>query len=73
MNPIPLLSMVALTEDVPSQNLTRGQMGTVVEQLKYGSEDAVLVEFSDDEGQTYKMADLKPDQLMLLHRRNEAA
>ena len=73
MNQIPLLSTVALTEDVPSQSLTRGQIGTVVEQLKHGLEEALLVEFSDEQGQTYAMAVLKPDQLIVLHRRNEAA
>jgi hypothetical protein len=73
MNPIPLLSSVALTEDVPGQNLTKGQIGTVVEYLERDGEQALLVEFADDEGQTYAMTDLKPDQLIVLHRQIEAA
>jgi len=52
MKPIPLLSMVALTEDVPDHNLTRGQMGTVVECLDHDAEQALIVEFSDQNGQT---------------------
>ena len=33
VNSIPLLAVVALTEDLPQHNLTRGQIGTVVEHL----------------------------------------
>jgi hypothetical protein len=73
MERIPLLSLVALTDDLPSQKLTRGQIGTVVEHLDEGGEQALLVEFSDDQGRTYAMVDLKPDQLILLHRNIEAA
>jgi hypothetical protein len=73
MERIPLLSLVALTDDLPSQKLTRGQIGTVVEHLDQGGEQALLVEFSDDQGRTYAMVDLKPDQLILLHRNIEAA
>ena len=40
---IKLLDVVALTVDVPEHNLSRGQVGTVVEVLKNGYE----VEFSD--------------------------
>ncbi len=69
----PLLAPVALLVDVPEHGLTRGEMGTVVEHLAAGSEKAVLVEFADDEGQTYALIDLKPDQLVLLHRRLCAA
>ncbi len=66
----PLLAPVALLVDLPDRGLSRGQMGTVVEHL---AEGAVLVEFADDEGQTYAMVDLKPDQLVVLHRRFRAA
>ncbi len=72
MNRIALLSPVALTQDVPSQRLTRGQIGTVVEFLQRDGEEALLVEFSDETGQTYAMVDLKPDQLLALHRNTEA-
>ncbi len=73
MKPIALLAAVALTEDVPELHLTRGQIGTVVEHLAHDGELAVLVEFSDEQGQTYAMAPLRPSQLMALHRRSEAA
>lgn len=73
MNRIALLSPVALIENVPNQGLTKGQIGTVVEFLQRDGEAALLVEFSDEMGQTYAMADLKPDQLLALHRKIEAA
>ena len=73
MKSIPLLALVALTEDLPDHKLTRGQIGTVVEQLEREGEHALLVEFSDDQGQTYAMVDVRPDQLMVLHRKTEAA
>ncbi|MBZ5619491.1 MAG: DUF4926 domain-containing protein [Acidobacteriia bacterium] len=73
MKLIPLLAPVALTEDLPDRKLTRGQIGTVVEHLEREGEHALLVEFSDEQGQTYAMADLRPDQLIVLHRKTEAA
>ncbi len=73
MKAIPLLAAVALTEDLPNNKLTRGQIGTVVEYLEREGECALLVEFSDEHGETYAMADMRPDQLMVLHRRTEAA
>jgi Domain of unknown function (DUF4926) len=45
-----LLDVVALLEDVPSQRLVRGQVGTVVENLGPG---VFEVEFGDNEGRTY--------------------
>jgi hypothetical protein len=48
-------------------------MGTVVEYLGTGADQALLVEFADEEGQTCAMADLKPDQLVILHRGSRAA
>ena len=71
MTRVPLLAAVALLEDLPQHGLRRGEIGTVVEELDPNG--AVLVEFSDDQGQTYALADLMPDQLMLLHRRTRAA
>ena len=73
MDQIPLLVSVALLRDFPERGLTRGQMGTVVEYLGAGADQAVLVEFADEEGQTCAMADLKPDQLAILHRGSRAA
>jgi hypothetical protein len=60
---IPLLQTVALIEDVPAHGLTRGQVGTVVENL---APDVYEVEFSDDDGRTYAMLALRADQLMTL-------
>jgi len=45
-----MLSVVALTENLPAQALVRGQVGTVVETFGLGVYE---VEFSDDSGQTY--------------------
>lgn len=58
-----LLDTVALTEDVPAHSLSRGQVGTVVEVYESG---AVEVEFSDDEGRTYAMLALRPEQVLVL-------
>lgn len=63
-NEIKLLDVVALTVDMTEHNLSRGQVGTVVELLKDGA--AYEVEFSDRNGRTYKSLGLRPDQLMVL-------
>ena len=64
-NNIKLLDIVALTTDLPEENLWRGQVGTVVEILADGT--AFEVEFSDKEGRTYESLGLFPEQLMVLH------
>ena len=61
---IHLLDVVALAEELPTQGLSRGQVGTIVEEL---TSDAFLVEFSDDEGRTYAMLPLLTNQLIVLH------
>ena len=58
---IQLLDVVALVEDVLEYQLSRGQVGTVVEEL---SPESVLVEFGDDQGRTYAMCGLAIQQLM---------
>ena len=74
MTEVPLLATVALVADLPEKGLTRGQMGTVVEFLRSNEEQALLVEFSDENGQALAMAAVKLDQLIVLHRgRSEAA
>ena len=73
MKMIPTLAMVALTEDLPEHQLTRGQIGTVVEHLERDGERALLVEFSDEGGEAYSVAVVRPDQLMALHRKIQAA
>lgn len=62
--PIKLLDVVALSQDIPAQNLLRGQVGTVVELL---DPETYEVEFSDDQGKTYAMLPLHADQLIVLH------
>ncbi len=71
MDEIKLLDVVALTEELPSEDLRRGAVGTVVEIWK----DGVLeVEFSDNTGKAYAFVALRTDQLMKLHfRKDEAA
>ncbi len=60
---IQLFDVVALTQDLPTRGLRRGQVGTVVEDL---APDAYEVEFSDDQGRTYASLALRADQLMVL-------
>ncbi|MGH9630877.1 MAG: DUF4926 domain-containing protein [Bryobacteraceae bacterium] len=64
---------MALVVDLPEVQLTRGQMGTVVEYLRSGKEEALLVEFSDQDGQAYAFAEARPEQLIMLHRRETQA
>ncbi len=64
MDAITLLSVVALTVDLPDSNLRRGQVGTVVDILAGGA--AYEVEFSDRQGRTYASLALRPDQIMVL-------
>jgi len=65
-----LLDGVALLEDLPSDGLVRGQVGTVVEDLAPG---VFEVEFSDDQGRTYAMLNLRADQLLVLRHNQIAA
>ncbi len=62
---INLLDVVALTADLPQENLWRGQVGTVVEILGEGT--AFEVEFSDRDGRTYESLGLRSDQIMVLY------
>jgi Domain of unknown function (DUF4926) len=62
---IKLLDVVALTADLASYDLWRGQVGTVVETLADG--EAFEVEFSDRHGRTFESIGLRPDQIMVLH------
>ena len=55
MTSMPMLAPVGLIEDLPNDKLTRGQIGTVVEFLEKDGKPALLVEFSDRDGQTYAM------------------
>ncbi|MCU0537743.1 MAG: DUF4926 domain-containing protein [Hydrococcus sp. Prado102] len=64
-NLVKLLDVVALTVNLPTYNLLRGQVGTVVEILAGG--EAFEVEFSDRDGRTYESVGLRPEQIMVLH------
>ncbi len=60
---IKLLDALALTEDLPSRKLPRGQVGTVVERLGPG---VFEVEFGDNDGRTFAGLALKASQLLVL-------
>ena len=58
-----LLDTVALVEDMPTLNLYRGQVGTIVEEYEPG---VFEVEFGDLEGRIYALETLNASQLILL-------
>ncbi len=58
-----LLDVVATIEDVPTANLSKGQVGTVVEEL---SDEVVLVEFADMNGVAYAIEPILIGKLMEL-------
>lgn len=64
VEPVKLLDVVALTDDVSEHGLLRGQVGTVVELL---DERTVEVEFADDDGRTYALASIPTGRLLVLH------
>jgi hypothetical protein len=71
MDEIKLLDVVALTENVESEGLRRGEVGTVIEQWADG---VFEVEFSDDSGTAYAFAAVPTEKLMKLYfRKDEAA
>lgn len=66
-----LFDVVALTEDIVEDGLSRGQVGTIVEILAPG---VFEVEFADLEGKTYASLAISEHKLMLLrHRSHEEA
>ncbi len=60
-----LFDVVALTTDLPEENLEQGQVGAIVE--VYNDGEAFEVEFVDKNGCTYGLLTLRPEQIMLLH------
>jgi len=63
--------VVALLEDIVTNDLRRGQVGTIVERLSPGVYE---VEFSDDQGRSYASLPLRSDQLLeLFHEPNHQA
>ncbi|OLE55037.1 MAG: DUF4926 domain-containing protein [Acidobacteria bacterium 13_1_20CM_3_53_8] len=71
MDTIELLDVVALTENLQSEGLRRGEVGTVVEKWNDG---VFEIEFSDDTGKAYAFAAVPAEKLMKLYfRKDEAA
>lgn len=64
MRKIKLFDSIALLEDLPEENLWRGQVGAIVE--IYNDGEAFEVEFVDTNGHTYGVLALRPKQIMLL-------
>lgn len=64
VNLIKLLDVVALLRAFPEENLIKGEVGTVVEQL---SENAFEVEFSNKQGQTINSIVLNPEDFIVLY------
>jgi hypothetical protein len=65
-----VLDVVALLQNLPTQRLARGQVGTIVEQL---DDKTLLVEFSDDQGRAYAIAPCPRADLLVLHYVPEGA
>ncbi|MDE2376766.1 DUF4926 domain-containing protein [Bradyrhizobium sp.] len=65
-----VLDVVALLSDLPEHRLARGNVGTIVAEL---DDESVLVEFSDDGGQTYAISPCQRSELLALHYIPEAA
>ena len=71
MDEIKVLDVVALTENLQSEGLRRGEVGTVVEKWNDG---VFEIEFSDDTGKAYAFAAVPGEKLMKLYfRKDEAA
>jgi len=67
-----LLDVVATTENIPYSNLTKGQVGTVVDVLSE-EEGIFLIEFADVSGVAYAIEPLPHTQLMELHHSSTIA
>jgi hypothetical protein len=65
MKKFKLYDVVALTIDLPEENLFSGQVGTIV--FVHNDGEAFEVEFVDKDGFTYGLLTLRPEQLMILH------
>ena len=63
---IQLLDVVALTMDIPKQNLFRGEIGAVVECYP---NDGYEVEFVSLDGYTYALVALRGNQLIPLRQK----
>ena len=65
MSELKLFDVVALRNDLPSEGILAGQLGTIVE--VYNGGEAFEVEFVDPEGRTYGLLTLEPSQLVTVH------
>jgi hypothetical protein len=65
-----LLNVVALLSDKDTENLARGQVGTVVEEL---DADNLLVEFSNDNGEPFAVVPCRASELIVLHYESQTA
>ncbi len=61
-----LFDSVVLLEDIPEENLHRGNVGAIVEVYNRGQ--AFEVEFVAVDGHTYGLTTLRPDQFLVLER-----
>jgi len=59
-----MLDVVATTVDLPEKQLTRGHVGTIVEEL---SPQVMLVEFADLNGVSYAITPVPVSKLMELN------
>jgi hypothetical protein len=64
------LDVVATLEEIPSAQLAKGQVGTVVDVL---SDNVVLVEFADFDGIAYAIEPLPVIKLIELHHTRSMA
>ena len=61
-----LFDSIVLLEDLPDENLHRGNVGAVVE--VYNGGEAFEVEFVAPDGFTYGLTTLRPEQFLVLDR-----
>jgi hypothetical protein len=61
------LDVVKLKFDLPEENLTSGQLGTIHSRHS-GNPSSYLVEFCDSEGTTLALVEVPEDQLTLFWR-----
>ena len=65
-----ILDVVALLREILAQQLARGQVGTVVDEL---DDKTLLVEFSNDQGRAYAIAPCPRADLLVPYYLPEAA
>lgn len=64
MDILELFDVVVLTEAIPSYNLRKGVLGTIVEIL---DEEVFLIEFADTKGVSYAIVPIKSSSLMKVY------